>query len=170
MRSIKAHDRELEIWYHRVKNGEIKLPRFQRFEAWDRHRITSLLNTILHNLPLGVTLILEIDKEHFISRHIETAPQPRDGRVIEHLLDGQQRVTAIWRALHNNYPWEKYFINFREYNKVWPKPEETDEEEMGAGVKVYCQTRWKKKDGKTMPLGQMIQWNALIVGASHLIC
>ena len=49
MRSIKAQDRELELWYKRIKDGEIKLPRFQRHEAWDRNRITSLLNGVRNN-------------------------------------------------------------------------------------------------------------------------
>ena len=91
----EARNRSLELWYNRVKGGEIKLPRFQRFEAWDNNRICSLLNMIVHDLPLGITLLLEVDTEKFISRYLVTAeieiqPPPR---VFEHLLDGQQRLT-----------------------------------------------------------------------------
>ena len=53
---MEARNRKIEDWYGKVKRGEIKLPRFQRFEAWDRHRICSLLETVIHNLPLGITL------------------------------------------------------------------------------------------------------------------
>ncbi|MFO7904264.1 MAG: DUF262 domain-containing protein [Pirellulaceae bacterium] len=94
---MEARNRKLQDWYGKIKSGEIKLPRFQRFESWDRNRIASLLETVIHNLPLGITLILEVgDKERFISRYLETAPEP-DNRVNEHLLDGQQRLTALWR-------------------------------------------------------------------------
>jgi hypothetical protein len=31
-------------------------------------------------------------------------------KVLEHLLDGQQRLTALWRVLHNNYEDETYFV------------------------------------------------------------
>lgn len=155
--SVQARDRKLETWYKRVKDGEIKLPRFQRFEAWDKSRICSLLNTVVHDLPLGITLLLEVDKEQFISRYISSAEikQPPFPRVIEHLLDGQQRLTALWRALHNNYEWEKYFLYFKEFNIVWDVQEspESDDAEWGGDVSIYCQSRWKgKKNGNLMPL------------------
>lgn len=55
-------------WYGKIKRGEIKLPRFQRHEAWDRQRIASLLETVAHRLPLGITLTLEVgEEEKFIS-------------------------------------------------------------------------------------------------------
>ena len=50
--SSKAQDRTLGVWFHHVQQGMVKLPRFQRFEAWDRGRITSFLNTIINNLPV----------------------------------------------------------------------------------------------------------------------
>lgn len=153
--SVQARDRKIEVWYNKIRFGEIKLPRFQRHEAWDKGRITSLLNTIIHDLPLGITLILEVDQEQFISRYLATAeftvpPFPKVG---EHLLDGQQRLTAIWRALHNNYEWEKYFLYVRDYDTVWAmnSPSEDDEEDQ-ASMTVYCQSRWTGKRKGLMPL------------------
>jgi hypothetical protein len=55
-------------------------------------------------------LILEIgDNEPFISRPLQTAPETGE-RITEHLLDGQQRLTALWRGLHNSYPDRTYFL------------------------------------------------------------
>ena len=109
--SSKAQDRTLGSWFSAIEQGQIKLPRFQRHEAWDRNRITSFLNVIINNLPVGITLILEVaDKEQFVSRYIETAPQISTVKVNQHLLDGQQRLTAFWRATHNNYELETYYI------------------------------------------------------------
>ena len=98
--SSKAQDRTLSVWFQKLQNGEIKLPRFQRFQAWDKKRITSLLETITYNLPLGITLLLEVDEEKFISRYLATAPET-GVKVNEHLLDGQQRLTSLWRSMHN---------------------------------------------------------------------
>ena len=68
--SSKAQDRTLGVWFQQIQQGQIKLPRFQRMEAWDRGRITSFLNTIINNLPVGVTLALEVaGKEKFVSRY-----------------------------------------------------------------------------------------------------
>ena len=43
--SVEARDRKIEVWFNKIKQGEIKLPRFQRQEAWDKSRIKSLLST-----------------------------------------------------------------------------------------------------------------------------
>ena len=142
---MEARNRKLEDWYGKIKRGEIKLPRFQRFEAWDRYRICSLLETIIHNLPLGITLILEVgDQEKFISRHLETAPLS-DSRVYEHLLDGQQRLTALWRTLHNNYPWETYFVYIEERDHY-------DDDKPREDMSVFFRGRYLKSNGVKYPL------------------
>ena len=115
LQSSKAQDRTLNVWFQKLQNGEIKLPRFQRYQAWDKRRITSLLETITYNLPLGITLLLEVDEEKFISRYLETAPQT-GVKVNEHLLDGQQRLTSLWRSMHNNYENETFFIYIPEFD------------------------------------------------------
>lgn len=145
IKSIKATDRELADWFSKINSGEIKLPRFQRFEAWDKHRITGLLSVIVNNLPLGITLILNVgDEPQFIDRYLETAPQTGK-RVTEHLLDGQQRLTAFWRMMNNNYPDLTFFIYVPEFALMDEWKQVSDET---AG---FCQTRWMNK-GKQFPI------------------
>jgi hypothetical protein len=146
MPSSSAKDRQLAVWFQKIENGEIKLPRFQRPQAWDKNRVCSLLNTVTKNLPLGVTLLLDVDQEQFISRYLVSAPET-NGRVTEHLLDGQQRLTALWRSLHNNYNDSKYFLYVKKYDKYNDK-DLTDSEESF----VYCRTRWINKNNFLMPL------------------
>ena len=143
---MQASNRILNDWYSNVRLGEIKLPRFQRFEAWDRQRIASLMQTVIHNLPLGITLVLNVgDEEKFISRYLETAPET-GGRVHEHLLDGQQRLTAMWRVLHNNYDDQTYYVYLQEFDD-YDKDEERDD------LSIYFRKRYVgKKNGKRMPL------------------
>jgi hypothetical protein len=82
-------------------------------------------------LPVGAVLVLEIgNEEPFISRPIKGAPE-RGERVTEHLLDGQQRLTALWRGLHNNYDLRTYFIYF------------SRDEETGLSQFVDSIGRWK---------------------------
>ncbi len=102
--SSSAQDRSLGEWYNLIKNGHIKLPNFQRMEAWDSKRICSFWNTVIHNLPVGVALILKVgDEEKFDSRFISTAELEGHVTIGEHLLDGQQRLTALWRGLHKKF-------------------------------------------------------------------
>ena len=116
--SSKAQDRTLGVWFQNIQQGMIKLPRFQRFEAWDRGRIASFLNTIINNLPVGVTLALEVaGAEKFESRYIATSDPAGPGTVTQHLLDGQQRLTAFWRSMHNNYEWETFFAYLPQFDR-----------------------------------------------------
>lgn len=145
LQSSNARDRKLSEWYERIKSGQLRLPRFQRFEAWDRGRVTGLLNTIVQNLPVGVTLLLEVgDREKFKSRYVSTAPETHN-RVTEHLLDGQQRLTAFWRAMQNNYEGEKYFVHVPEFDERSGEESEADE------LRIVYQGRWDA-DGTRRPV------------------
>ena len=139
--SIEARDRRLPEWFTRIGTRQTVLPRFQRFEAWDHSRVTQMFNTILQDLPVGAALILEIgDKEPFISRTLKGAPETGE-RVTEHLLDGQQRLTGLWRGLHNNYDDRTFFVYME-------RDEETD-------MDYYVDSigRWKKDgDSEQRPL------------------
>jgi hypothetical protein len=141
--SSKAQDRTLGLWFHQIDQGAVKLPRFQRFEEWDRRRITSFLNTIISNLPVGVALVLEVaGPERFVSRYISTAERTV-GTVTQNLLDGQQRLTAFWRAIHDNYEWETFFVHLPKFDRS----SETASDE----VEVRCVPRWINKDKLRMP-------------------
>lgn len=132
---MDARNRSLHDWFGRVRSGQLRLPRFQRFEAWSHNEVAALVETVLRGLPSGATLILEIgDREPFVSRVLETAPVTQE-RVSEHLLDGQQRLTALWRSLHDNYPDRTYLVRFEE------------DESHGTEVpKVLAQNRWTRRD------------------------
>ena len=143
---MEARNRNLKDWYGKIQRGEIKLPRFQRHEVWDRHRISSLIGTVISDLPLGITLTLEVgEKEQFVSRFLETTTPKNNSRVLEHLLDGQQRLTALWRAFHNNYERETYFIHHKEIGTNDGGKDQPD-------MSVFCRTRYTKKNGEKYPL------------------
>ena len=136
--SINALNRTLPDWFTRIRTRQIVLPRFQRFEAWGHGNVTQMFNTILRKLPLGAVLILEIgNEEPFHSRPIIGAPDHGE-RITEHLLDGQQRLTALWRGLHNDYADRTYFLYL------------TPDEETGAPYYVDSIGRWKKPEDKEM--------------------
>lgn len=130
--TVNAQNRLLPDWFARVRTRQTVLPRFQRYEAWGHANVTQMFNTILRRLPLGAVLILEIgNEEPFISRPIVGAPTEGE-RITEHLLDGQQRLTALWRGLHNNYEDRTYFIFLSE------------DEESGMPYYVDSIGRWEK--------------------------
>lgn len=108
---MEARNRRLPDWLTRIRTRQLVLPRFQRMEAWGYREITDLMQMLLRGLPVGAVLVLDVgNRIPFISRALETAPTHGD-RINELLLDGQQRLTAIWRTLNNNYPDRTYFIS-----------------------------------------------------------
>lgn len=107
---INAQNRTLPDWFSMLRSNQVMLPRFQRFEAWGHANVGQMLNTILRELPLGALLVLNVGNEElFKSRPIKGALLT-GGRVFEHLLDGQQRLTGLWRALHNDYEERTYVL------------------------------------------------------------
>ena len=163
--SSKAQDRTLGVWFQHIQQGQVKLPRFQRYEAWDKWRIASFLNTVIGNLPVGVTLALEVaGKEKFISRYIVSAEPNVEGTVTQHLLDGQQRLTAFWRGMHNNYENEDYFIYLPQFDKQ--EYMQSDE------IQVYCHNRWTDKNDARRPLWADVPSKCLERGLFplHLLC
>ena len=163
---MEARNRNIKDWYGKVQRGEIKLPRFQRFEAWDQHRIASLIQTVIQNLPLGITLILEVgDKEKFVSRYLQSAPETTN-KVYEHLLDGQQRLTALWRVLHNNYDWATFFVYVQAFDNY-------DNDKPLENLSIYWRGRYiKQATGERFPLWCDIPNKCLQRGLipTHLLC
>jgi hypothetical protein len=104
--------------------------------VWGHSKVQDLLESVLQDLPAGATLILEVgDKEQFESRFLRGASPKKPEKVTEHLLDGQQRLTALWRALKKDYEDNTYFFKFV-----------TDPMNDKEVVKVERLKRWRKKD------------------------
>lgn len=135
---MEARTKTIESWFAMIREGQLTLPRFQRFEAWRPNQIEGVLENILRvpSLPIGALLILEVgDKELFHSRSISGAPEPKSTSQMN-LLDGQQRMTAIWRSLTANYDEFTVFVSVR--NESQPD--------------VEIVRRYYNKNGNRMPL------------------
>jgi len=109
---MRANDDALADFFTQISMGQIVLPRFQRHEAWSRGQIEGVIRNVLRDpsLPIGALLTLRIgDVEPFHSREIVGAP-PKAERPSIHLLDGQQRMTALWRSLNADYEDMRFFV------------------------------------------------------------
>ena len=108
---MQAYNRPLYKWFNLIELGQLTLPRFQRFEAWTHNEVSNLLRSMLRGLPTGAALILRVDgPEQFRSKNLAGTPQ--DGRnVTEQLLDGQQRLTAMWKSLYNLYDNRTFLVS-----------------------------------------------------------
>jgi hypothetical protein len=134
---MDARNRSLAEWFTRIASGQVQLPRFQRFEAWGHREIDDLMQTVIDELPAG-------DEPPFRARPLAGAPEPTE-RMTELLLDGQQRLTALWRALTETYPDRSHYIDI---SGELSDDEDEDEPRQFAAI---CQSRWSR-GGKRYPV------------------
>ncbi len=96
-RDLGAHPIQLTRLMDGVTEGAVVLPEFQRDYDWNSNDVRSLLATVLMGWPSGSLLLMD-GAPDFALRSLEGAPA-KSGHVEYVVLDGQQRLTALFHAL-----------------------------------------------------------------------
>jgi uncharacterized protein with ParB-like and HNH nuclease domain len=81
-----------------INTGAIRIPTFQRGFVWNSDRVAYLMDSIYKNYPFGSLLFWRTKTQLPFERrlgHFEL-PQPIEDYPIDYVLDGQQRLTAIF--------------------------------------------------------------------------
>jgi hypothetical protein len=94
-----------------IENGKLALPEFQRDFIWEPEHTARLLSSIIARYPAGSLLTWRPKTVELEPRPIADAPAiPGQPGLPERLvLDGQQRLTALYRALRAKTE-ESYFL------------------------------------------------------------
>ncbi|MCQ4043240.1 DUF262 domain-containing protein [Streptantibioticus rubrisoli] len=88
-----------------IQSGELQLPDFQRDWVWDDERIRALVGTVTLDYPLGVVMTLQTGGHSpFRARTLTGAEAAGAVNPSLLLLDGQQRLTSLFQALHSDQP------------------------------------------------------------------
>jgi len=106
-----------------VKNGKIKIPRFQRQFKWESEHILKLLDSIYRGYPIGNLLFWETDFDQKAKSVFGPVAIEETAKVTKLIIDGQQRITTLVGIflLPDNEDYEKkwyvYFdLKTREFN------------------------------------------------------
>lgn len=104
-KSASYDSRSVEEWLERAGNGLIALPSFQRSYVWKKNQtIADYLFAVFEGRPTGIFLVLETgDKPQFPSRTLKGVGSQVE-KADELLLDGQQRLTSLWKAFNGETP------------------------------------------------------------------
>lgn len=91
-----------------IDDGKIQLPEFQRDWIWDDAHVGSLLASVTLSYPIGAVMLLQAGNEEIIfkTRLIQGVDQSKDRQPELLILDGQQRLTALFQALFSPCPVE----------------------------------------------------------------
>lgn len=99
-----------------VKNGEIKLPKFQRPFVWKSPDMLMLLDSIYKGYPIGSLLLWNSSQRLKSERNIAGLTVDDDYTLYptNYLLDGQQRLTTLcgalfWDGIDINSIWNIHF-------------------------------------------------------------
>ena len=96
--------RPVHYWLAGVDSGAFMLPSFQRSLVWNDEKTASYLEALFENRPTGLFLTLGAKlvggKLQFACRPVKSAEQHSISQIQELILDGQQRLTTLWRAFN----------------------------------------------------------------------
>lgn len=144
---------------NQIDSGDIVLPAIQRDFVWSEEKIEKLMDSIMRGYPVGIVLVWETYKD-IQYRQFEkiyrngTRPAFIDNssnKKLKLVLDGQQRLQALYLALYGNYNGKylyfdilsgKHSDDFEEekYYFYFASPKEADEWNKEAEV------NWKKEE------------------------
>lgn len=97
---VDAHTLKVEEHIQRLADGTYQLPEFQRTFVWDEERILRLWDSLYQGFPIGQIMLwqptaTDFPMRAFGRRQADSRPAPSTVAVI----DGQQRLTALWVVL-----------------------------------------------------------------------
>ncbi|HJC59999.1 MAG TPA: DUF262 domain-containing protein [Candidatus Dietzia intestinigallinarum] len=96
---------ELPRLLDRIDAGEWQLPDFQRGYRWDVERVRSLILTVIRGYPLGAVMTLSTanaDVNFKPKAFTGTPATAAETTPKELVLDGQQRLTSLYQAMHGD--------------------------------------------------------------------
>ena len=80
--------------------GNVALPEFQRGYVWVRDQVRGLVQSLYREYPVGSLLVWTTSA----STTAVKGEAPADGRIVDLLLDGQQRITSLYGVIRGHAP------------------------------------------------------------------
>lgn len=104
-----------------VLRGQIRIPAFQRGFIWGPDRVAYLMDSIYKRYPFGSLLFWRTKEKLKVERDLGPfkLPEPKADYPIDYVLDGQQRVTAIFGVFQTDLPmvnpviWENIYFDLQ---------------------------------------------------------
>ena len=86
-----------------LRNGRLRVPKFQRPFVWGHDRVRRLLDSILRGYPIGSVFLWETSSRYENNDHVGPVKvvidQPKEPTPVGYLLDGHQRLSTLMGTL-----------------------------------------------------------------------
>jgi len=81
-----------------IKNGTIKIPKFQRDFVWELQKSAELLDSIIKGYPIGTFIIWKTKERLRSIKNLGNVnlPDTPVGESVQYVLDGQQRLASLF--------------------------------------------------------------------------
>lgn len=166
----KPHNSTVGEWMGRIRDGRVGKPRWQRGVVWDDEKIEQLFQALMNRRPVGALLTMNcLNSEQdmaFEPIALAHAPQPDECELL--LLDGQQRLTALWSVFDSVFssgeagPFREFFVRVGEVDGDLDP------------IEVLCVKKNKQivpnidKTGEELILKHAVAWECKLVPLSIL--
>ena len=135
---------KLEVLILAVAEGRAVLPSFQRRFQWDREDVRALLATVMVGWPAGTLMLLDrypdfLGPPRSFSQVPEVVPAPSLT-----VLDGQQRLTALFFALFDQGP-AVYALNLETVARLVDQDVELDADVLEDAVESFSRRDWDRR-------------------------
>ena len=99
---MQSNDVNVKKLMSEIKNGNIQLPSIQREWIWNDEKIRDIVASVISDYPIGAVLFLKCeDSPIFACNPISGVEFAKNISPKNLILDGQQRLTAIYGAMYN---------------------------------------------------------------------
>lgn len=101
MQQPEPQSKSFSVLMNELETGAIKVPQFQRDFVWTREKSAKLLDSIIKGYPIGTFIFWKTREQLRTVRNIGDArlPDTPDGDFVQHVLDGQQRLTSLFASV-----------------------------------------------------------------------
>ena len=164
---ITARPVDLAVLLDGISDGSVVLPDFQRDFEWSEGEIAALVATAMMRWPAGSLLLMKGAPEFFNVRSFEGVP--RSGGPIKYVvLDGQQRLTALYYALRGAGE-NLYFANVTALLRKADEPGDdvanaasgrVGAEDLEEAIDIVSKVKWQEDRG-TLPPALRVPLTAL---------
>jgi hypothetical protein len=99
---VEKTERSIGELISQIAGAEIKLPELQREYVWKPTQVAKLVDSLYRGYPSGSLLFWEADEDPVVRPIAAAGPTSAPSRAPLYLLDGQQRLTSLYRVVTNH--------------------------------------------------------------------